>query len=290
MSMTVLDLIRSAAGLDCGALPLSLCKLIHPHLLTRAGIDPDGTGTACLLVVPYVLTPDVDDPTRNVSLYAVPRDYHLYFRKFSDELLPALRAMFPSHTFALFADHAPIAEVDAAARAGLGVIGCNGLLLTRQWGSFVFIGEIITDAPWEVITGLTAEDIPTDPPKKCMVCGKCLRACPGGCDVHKREGCLSALTQKKGTLTPEEIAVLSAHPLVWGCDICQTVCPRNRAVVQRGIDTPIEFFRTDRLSRLDAQVLAAMDDNTFAERAYAWRGRAIIERNIQIKERTDKVT
>lgn len=290
MSTTVLDLIRSAAGLDCGALPLSLCRLSRPYLLTRVGIDPEGAGTACLLTVPYVMAEDVDDPMRNVSLYAVPRDYHLYFNELADTLLPALRAAFPSHIFSLFADHSPIVEVEAAARAGLGVIGCNELLLTPMWGSFVFLAEVITDAPWEVVTGTDATAIPTTSPESCMACGQCLRACPGGCSAGSREGCLSALTQKKGTFTPEEVAILAGHPLVWGCDTCQTVCPRNRAIIGRGVDTPIEFFRQDRIKRLDSRTLAAMDDEAFARRAYAWRGRAVIERNLHIKERTDNAT
>lgn len=291
LSLTVLDLIRSAAGLDCGALPLSLCRIQRPYLLTKAGLDADGDGTACLLVVPYVMAKDVDDPARNVSLYAVPRDYHLYFRELSDSLLPALQAAFPAHRFALFADHSPIAEVEAAARAGLGVIGCNGLLLTPAWGSFVFLAEVITDAPWEVVTGTAPAVVPTAPPMTCAACGQCLRACPGRCgEGDDRRTCLSALTQKKGDLTADEVAALTAHPLVWGCDTCQTACPNNRSIIERGMDTPIPFFREQRIIKIDSQALQRMDDQAFAERAYAWRGRAVIERNLHIKERTDDPT
>lgn len=284
MSMTVIDLIRSTAGLDCGALPLSQCRILRPHLLARAGLDVDG-GTVCLLTVPYVVTADVDDPQRNISLYAVPRDYHLYFKGLSDELLPALRAAFPAYRFALFADHSPIAEVEAAARAGLGMIGCNGLLLTPRFGSFVFLAEVITDAPWHIVVGGDTE-FSVQPPAECPACGQCLRACPGHCALGDRGECLSALTQKKGALTAEETEMLSDHPLVWGCDTCQTVCPYNRAVIARGDDTPIPFFREQRLTRIDSRTLSEMSDAAFAERAFSWRGRGVMERNVKIKERT----
>ncbi len=292
MSVTVLDLIRSTAGTDCGALPLSLCTILRPHLLARVGMDDLSAtiGTACLMAVPYIVSKDVADPTRNVSLYAVPRDYHLYFKELEKKLIPALQSSFPTYRFALFADHSPIAEVEAAARAGLGVMGCNDLLLTHKWGSFVFLGAVITDAPWPVVTGAGEDTVPTDPPKRCMACGKCLRACPGKCKSGRRDGCLSALTQKKGELSPEEELILAAHPLVWGCDDCQTVCPHNRAILMRGEDTPIDFFRKERLVCLDSATVQAMTDAEFSMRAYAWRGKAVILRNLEIKERMKETT
>ena len=70
--------------------------------------------------------------------------------------------------------------------------------------------------------------------------------------------------------------------LVWGCDACQLACPHNRAVIEDGRDTPVPYFRKDRLIRADAEALAAMDDAAFNARAYSWRGRAVIERNIRL--------
>ena len=279
--MDILSTVRQLTGLSAAALPLSVCRVTRAYLLERHSIDI--SGTAIMLAVPYVVSGDIRDPDRNVSLYAVPRDYHLYFKELAGRLLPVLLAQFPSHTFALFADHSPIAEADAAARAGLGVVGDHGLLITPDYGSFVFLGEIVTDAPWEAVTGKTsAPEFPHEPPR-CEGCGACLAACPMGCSGGDRTHCLSALTQKKGALTNDEQAVLRDHPLVWGCDTCQLVCPYNLAVTERGLGTPVPFFRGQRLPHLDAATIDGMSNEAFDARAYSWRGRDVICRNIEIK-------
>ena len=279
--MDILSTVKHLTGLSAAALPLSACRVTRAYLLERHHIDQ--SGTAIMLAVPYVVSGDICDPDRNVSLYAVPRDYHLYFRELADEILPVLRARFPDYAFALFADHSPIAEADAAARVGLGVVGDHGLLITPDYGSLVFLGEIVTDAPWQVVTGEDTLPHFSDEPPRCEGCGACLAACPMGCASGDRSRCLSALSQKKGVLTDTEQAALRDHPLVWGCDTCQLACPHNRAVIEHGLDTPIPFFRHSRLSHLDAAVIGGMDEDTFDARAYSWRGREVILRNLKNK-------
>jgi epoxyqueuosine reductase len=289
---TMLETITSLLGTPACAIPLSFCKPAKGYLLERAGIPP--SGTAILFPIPYVLGADAGDPRRNLSLYAVPRDYHGYVQELSKSMLPALSASFPAHRFALFADHSPICEVDAAARAGLGVVGLNGLLITPAYGSFVFIGEVVTDAPYEVVVGAPCPDFSADPPL-CEGCGACLRACPAGCagtgdrynsgDRCDRGICLSALTQKKGALTEEEAVTIRRGRLVWGCDACQLACPHNRSVLSGNADTPIPYFRQERLNRVDTALLDGMTDEAFASRAYAWRGRAVIRRNAALFEK-----
>ena len=276
---TMLETIRSLLGTPACAIPLSLCKQAKSYLLEKAGIPV--TGTAVLFTIPYVMTADVQDPNRNVSLYAVPRDYHGYMQNLSATLLPCLFETFPDFRFALFADHSPIMEVDAAVRAGLGVLGLNGLLITPTYGSFVFLGEVVTDADYPTVTGQSVPDFPALPPL-CEGCGACLAACPADCCGSAREGCLSALTQKKGELTEDEISAIKRGGLVWGCDACQLACPHNRRVIREGRDTPVPYFREGRLIHLDTAALDTMDDGDFAHRAYAWRGRAVIRRNTEL--------
>lgn len=273
---TMLETLRSLLGVPACAIPLSVCRPAKTYLLERAGIPH--TGTAILFPIPYVMTADAKDPDRNLSLYAVPKDYHGYVKELESTVLPSLRERYPAFAFALFADHSPILETDAAARAGLGVLGMNGLLLTPEYGSLVFIGELVTYADYTEVTGEATPSFPTQPPL-CEGCGLCVKACPAGCRDGHREGCLSALTQKKGALTPEESAAIVKGGLVWGCDACQLACPHNRAVIAAGRDTPIPYFRENRLIRADAESLAAMEDAAFRERAYSWRGRAVILRN-----------
>ncbi len=277
MTLTMYETLASLLGVPSCAIPLSFCRLTRPYLLERVGIPT--TGTAILFVIPYLVRADMENPDRNLSLYAVPRDYHGYAETLKASLLPVMKERFPSHRFALFADHSPLAEVDAAARAGLGLLGDNGLLLTPRWGSYVFIAELITDADYGCVMGLDAgtalPDFPTEPPR-CEGCGACRAACPA------RDGgtCLSALTQKKGELTEAEAVELQAHPLVWGCDVCQTVCPHNRDAE----DTTVPYFLKERLVTVTPSSVERMDDDAFAARAYAWRGKATVLRNLKLKE------
>ena len=253
-------------------IPLRACELKKPYLLEREGITD--TGSAVLFAVPY-RTPACDTPRRNLSAYAVSRDYHAYFSALFDEILPVLRQKFPNEKFVGFADHAPINEVDAAARAGLGILGKNGLLLTEKHSSFVFLGGIYTTLSLPA----TVKD-----PKRCEDCGACARACPA------KDGavCLSSLTQKKGELTKEEGSLILANGSVWGCDICQDVCPHTRRAKKDGtLYTKIPYFYDHPITHLCAASLAQMSDEEFSHRAYAWRGKETILRNLQLAEKGD---
>lgn len=278
---TMLDTLRSLLGVPSCAIPLSVCHIGRKYLLDRAGIPL--TGTAILFAIPYVMTEDVDAPRRNLSLYAIPRDYHLYVKELEATLLPALTDAYPHSRFALFSDHSPIGEVDAAARAGLGTLGLHGLLITPEYGSLVFIGEIVTDMDYETVTGEAAPTFPSEPPS-CHACGLCQKACPMECHARDRSRCLSAQTQKKGDLTPEEQEAILRGGLVWGCDACQLACPHNRRVLQNGTDTPLPYFRQSRMIRIDTDILDVMTAEDFSARAYSWRGRAVIARNVQLFE------
>lgn len=250
-------------------LPLCACKTVRPYLLERVGIED---GTVIMMAIPYH-TPAATDPARNLSAYAVSRDYHLFFKELFEELLPILQEQFPANRFAGFADHSPIDEIHAAASAGLGVLGENRMLLTERYSSYVFLGEIITDAQM---------DCAARPLQFCEGCGACRKACPAQNGIP----CLSSLTQKKGTLTPEGTQALLSHNTVWGCDVCQEVCPHTRRARERGtIDSPIPFFYEAALPYLDTNLLTHMSDEEFAARAYAWRGRETIGRNLKLKEK-----
>lgn len=253
-------------------IPLSECEIRKPYLLEREGI---ADGTAILFAVPY-FTRACLDPKRNLSAYAVSRDYHGFFRALFDELLPILREKYPNEKFAGFADHSPIAELQAAARAGLGVIGKNSLLITEKYSSYVFLGELVTSAR-----------LPTQikPISACLDCGKCRAACP----TEELGTCLSALTQKKGTLTEKEEADVRSFGSVWGCDICQEVCPYTQKAIQKGtIFTEISYFKADCIPRLTLEILDGMNDETFSGRAYSWRGRETIRRNLSLMEKTEQ--
>ena len=166
---------------------------------------------------------------------------------------------------------------DAAARAGLGIIGKNGLLLTKEYGSYVFLGEIVTDM-----------EIPCESKEEqlCKDCGACSNACPA--IVSEKSLCLSALSQKKGALSEEEEKILSQTNTVWGCDRCQECCPYNQRAKKSGtIYSPIPFFNEDTLPSPSVEEIENMSDAEFASRAYSWRGRETILRNLHIQQKGD---
>jgi epoxyqueuosine reductase QueG len=253
----------------CNALPLSSCRIHRAYLLEKNGIKPDCGGTVFMLAVPYLAKTDI---IPNISAYAVPENYHKFMEELFDDVLPRLRNEFPGNTFAGFTDHSPIDERDAAAAAGIGVIGKNGLLITEPYSSYIFLGEIITDAHTEC----APSEI-----KFCEGCGKCTLSCPYGISGN----CLSAVTQKKGELTEEEKAVILKYGSAWGCDICQEVCPHTQRAIKAGsIYTKIPYFTRSLTPRLTYKIVSSMSDDDFARRAYSWRGRETILRNLSLFE------
>ena len=274
MKNTISTLL-AARGISLSA-PIALkdCNITRPYLLERVGITD---GTAFLFAIPYYTT-KCDDPARNISAYAVSRDYHRFFAALFDVLLPILRNRFPAYKFAGFTDHSPIAEGEAAVRAGLGFFGCNHLFLTTEFSSYVFLGEIVTDAIIEAPSGEI---------KVCSGCGACHAACPVDLTVSE---CLSALTQKKGALSATEQNAVLAHGCAWGCDRCQEACPVTRQAKQSGsIYTTIPFFKDNAISHLTADLVRAMSEEEFAARAYSWRGREVILRNLEFLEKGEPV-
>ena len=114
-------------------------------------------------------------------------------------------------------------------------------------------------------------------------------ACPGGAlggEAFHLSRCLADISQRKGALSPEEAALLSAQACLWGCDLCQRVCPYNA----HPAITPIPDFREDLIPSLTSGDLEGLTNRTFREkyghRAFAWRGPAVLRRNLALKENT----
>lgn len=250
------------------SIPLSECRVLREYKLKKCGFDDISILNAYIIAVPYKCK---DEAERNISEYAVSRDYHLFFSVLFDGIINELTKKFPGYKFCGFADSSPIDEVHAAARSELGVIGKNNLLLTERYSSYIFLGEIITDYPEDFYT---LSEI-----RECIGCGACKKACPKN-DIGV---CLSDLTQKKGELTENEISAIKKYGSVWGCDMCQAVCPYTKKALANGdIYTDIEFFKSNRTPYLTKNVIENMSDEEFLSRAYSWRKKATVIRNIDI--------
>ena len=182
-------------------------------------------------------------------------------------LLKAIEAR--EMAYAPYSNH----KVGAALVAGLGIVGDNGLIINEKYGSYVFIGDVVTDIPPEELGAIPPREV-----GHCHHCGACLRACPTGILRGEGADCLSAITQRKGELTDEEITLMRKYNTAWGCDLCQSACPYNR----NPLITPIQFFHRERIAYLTRDILDAMDKSAFMRRAFAWRGRKTVERNLDV--------
>jgi epoxyqueuosine reductase len=157
-----------------------------------------------------------------VSRYALGRDYHRVLRRRLQQLAQRIEREVGPHGYRVFADSAPVMEVELARKAGLGWRGKHTLMLSREGGSLFFLGEIFTDLPLPV-------DIPVS--DHCGSCRKCLEICPtqafvGPYQLDARR-CISYLTiELKGSI-PIELRPLIGNR-VYGCDDCQLVCPWNK--------------------------------------------------------------
>jgi len=157
-----------------------------------------------------------------VARYAHGRDYHKVLRARLAKLAKRIQDEVGTFGHRVFTDSAPVLEVALAAKAGLGWRGKHTLLLTREAGSYFFLGEIYTDLP-----------LPTTPAASahCGTCAQCIAACPTGAIVAPYEldarRCISYLTiELKGSI-PESLRPLIGNR-VYGCDDCQLACPWNR--------------------------------------------------------------
>ena len=240
--------------LDIGQL-----KVIQPHLM------PQNAKGAFFWLVPYYTGVHEN---RNVSLYAVSRDYHEFSRRTAEIILPVLAQSFPGESFCFFSDSSPVNEIDAAVKCGLGVYGKNRLLINPKYGSFVFIASMFTS----VEASKSAVLDYTNCKRLCLDCGACKAKC--AFLRGETEVCYSELNQKK-QLTESELSEVKSRKLRWGCDDCQEVCPMNKKVPK----TPIGFFYEDMRENVTHEYLDSLSKQEFKQRAYSWRGKKVIYRN-----------
>jgi epoxyqueuosine reductase QueG len=115
--------------------------------------------------------------------------------------------------------------------------------------------------------------------KHCLHCSLCKSSCPSGAlSGADKSKCLSYLSQKK-KLSVEEEELLKKNRVIWGCDICQRKCPLN----SKAQITPILFFGEDRIGFIDTETLDYLiKEDLFAQRAYSWRGKDVILRNLNL--------
>lgn len=169
------------------------------------------------------VSPVTDDPTRGIfARYALGDDYHEVMEHKLQQLLECIRQHFPGCRAKIYVDAGPVLERDLAWRAGLGWFGKNTMLINTRRGSYFFLGEILLDIELEY-----------DHPAfgGCGKCNRCIEACPTGAIVTPyvldARRCISYLTIELRGAIPEQLRPQLGNR-IFGCDICQEVCPFNQ--------------------------------------------------------------
>lgn len=157
-----------------------------------------------------------------ISRYAWGDDYHLVLTKRLEKLSEFIKSEIPGVEGKIYVDTGPVMEKAWAARAGIGWLGKHTNIITRKFGSWVFLGEILIDAQLEYDTPML---------DYCGKCTACIDACPTQAIVQPyvldANKCISYLTIEHRNKLPQE-HVLNFQNWIYGCDICQDVCPWNR--------------------------------------------------------------
>lgn len=241
-----------------------------------------GASSALMVVKSYhrpdlMETPQTGD-TRRISRHAAGRDYHLVMRERLQPLAAALRTA--GHSARPFVDTAPVMEKVLAARAGLGHLGRNTLLLHPRLGSWVVIAGLFTDAAWEPSDALASAS-------PCRSCSRCLEACPA--KALEPEGYLDA-RRCIACLTIEERGELAGNTdlggWLYGCDVCQEVCPHNRgasAGASRDFEAPLveKHHRREEILSLDEKTF----EEKFGRTSIGRIGAARLKRNAKLPSR-----
>lgn len=202
-------------------------------------------------------------------------DYHVILNRKLHLLCDYIKSIVPMDNlkFKPMVDTGELIDVRVAERAGIGFVGKNGLLITKEFGSYVYLGEIITNLPF-----------PTDEPVDygCGDCVKCLQFCPTkallGNGKMNGKRCLSYQTQTKGFM-PEEFRSKIKNT-IYGCDICQQVCPYNRKVdshFHEEMEPNIE--ETHPLLKPLLTISNKEFKQRFNHMAGSWRGKKPLQRN-----------
>jgi epoxyqueuosine reductase len=220
-----------------------------------------------------------------ISSYAYGKDYHFVIKKKLKQLITFIQKVAGDMNARAFVDSAPVLDRAWAARSGLGWIGKNTMLITKERGSFFFIGEIITDLELEYDNRTVAN--------YCGGCRRCIETCPtGALKPHELDAskCISNMTiEFKGDDIPVEFNG-KFDDWIFGCDICQQVCPWNRFAEPHN---ELEFEPSEALLKMKRPDWENLTEIKFAElfkssplKRAGFKG---IKRNVNFVKRKEKI-
>ncbi len=190
--------------------------------------------SALVLAMPYFPHPKGPSPLpgNRIGMYAQGEDYHFWLKEKLQTLTDLLKARYPKETFLPMTDSAPILERDLAHRASLGWFGKNTCLIHPKKGSLFLLGEIVMS--------LTQVSNPSPLPDFCGTCQRCIQICPTQALLPERRldarKCISYWTIESKQIPPVSLRSQFGDWL-FGCDLCQTICPWNQKIFHQELKT-----------------------------------------------------
>jgi epoxyqueuosine reductase len=229
----------------------------HFEKRTNPAILVEGAKSVISVVLNYFPeNQQADSEAPVLSKYAYGADYHFVMKEKLRELFDFINTDITSCEGRVFVDSAPVLDRAWAAKSGVGWIGKNTNLIVPNVGSFVFIGEIILDME-------LAYDSPIE--DRCGSCTKCISACPTNALLMPylldSNRCISFLTIENREEIPEKFSG-KLQNRVYGCDICQDVCPWNKKAKAHNVN---EFKPSKKLLELTREEWQKLDEETYRE-------------------------
>lgn len=252
-------------------------------------LDADCDKTVLAIAVPYALE-GTSKPKRSnmakVEAFGWDFDYHIQIKRLLEEIQSGLETLcgYSLNNVTLCVDTSPYNDREVGFYAGLGLVGHHHLLIHEHLGSNIFIGYLVIHQklPIERSAQVMPEDLPeTMNHPHCQSCGRCVKACPSsvcGSEEADMVLCLSAQTQSKEIM--DEAMRLAMHDRLYGCSVCQVVCPLNHNKMAH----PLLTLKSE--NWLDALALLELTNQDFkyqyGHMGFTWRPLWIYKRNALI--------
>lgn len=265
---------------DCNA-EMAFLETDAEKRFSPVSILPAAKSIICV-AINYKMPQPASKDYLQIASYALYPDYHKFIKKKLRILADFMKGMNKNLKFKVCVDSSPLAEKALAMRAGLGFVGKNRLLTNSKFGSFLLLGELITNMPLK-------SDKPIER-QECGNCRKCIEICPtealsdNGFDARR---CISYLTMKKGEIDAELKEKIGTH--LFGCEECLRACPYN---AQSPVCRKQQIGFTARDINIKAQDVIGWTEKDFekfaANSAMLWFGLERIKRNALICKENQK--
>lgn len=202
------------------------------------------------------------------------KDYHDVVKEKLEKIATFIKEKKENFDYKSFVDTGPLVDRHVAYHAGLGWYGYNSILMNDEYGSWFFIGYMLNNL-----------EIPPDKPlsnRRCQGCNLCIKHCPKGAieapyELNAKK-CLSNILQQKEDIKESDRKSLGKS--LYGCDICQQVCPHNKGIKK---ETEENFYPKEALHKPDLLKLLSISNKgfkeTYGETSAGWRGKKILQRN-----------